>query len=307
MPTSNFTPIVVGGPCKINDNGNVIYFEDDVLLTPKPTYRAIPSAVGGEHDSTLVDLVWEITGRPSAVWNATYQSTLLPSAFTNWSVANGLMCGFANRPVTVLGSDSNGFTFTRACLTKMPELFLGLGKSLYGEVTWTAFLGQGKQLTDNDAFYQTNATAWTQADYPTTHWENECTATWGALGDWSNVFAEEGFTLTHELGTTPVKQGNITIDFKINKYRAMMGFKPQEPTVADTLTAFALQGASAGIGTRLSANANDFVVTGPNLSVTVKSAAVNKGQFAFSNKLNRIGEFGMISSLAVPGTRLVLV
>lgn len=296
--------INVGGPCKLNDNGTILYFEDGVKITPTPTYRAIASDVAGEEDDTLVDLVYKITGRPKAVWSSGYRGALLPSAYTNWTTAGALLCGSANRTVTVLGSDAAGFTFTRGCLTKMPDLFLGLGQPLYGEIEYTCFVGTGKALTDTDAFYALNTTAWDQSDYPTGNQEQLCTMAWGSVTGWDTVYAQEGFKLTHEFKTNAIKQGNITVDQRIQAYRPMLSFTPQEPTTTQLLAAFGLQGASAGIGTRKSANVNDAVITGTGISVTVKSAGVNKGQFLFDSKANRHGEFGMITALTAPGTRL---
>lgn len=306
MPVSQLGQITIGGPCKLKDvaANAVVYFEEGVKITPTPTWRPIPSGVGGEHDDTLVDLVYKISGRPKAVWNATYRAALLPDAYLNWSTAGGLLCGLANREVDILGSDSNGFTFTRCALTKLPDLFLGLGQPLYSEIEYTACLGTGKNLTDVDALYQLNQTPWDQSDYPATNQEAECSAAWGAVQDWNNIFAEQGFKLTHELKTNPVKQGNITVDHRIASYRAMISFTPQQPSTAELLAAFALQGANAGIGTRRSANAADFVVTGAGISVTGKSMGLNKGEFLFDHKANRHGEFAMITALSVPGARL---
>ena len=81
----------------------------------------------------------------------------------------------------------------------------------------------------------------------------------------------------------------------------MIKFKPQEPTSAQLLAAL-----SPVIGTRLSSNANAAVVTGSGISVTLASASVFTGQYAFDNKLNRHQEWGMITSLTAPGTRLTL-
>lgn len=306
MPTSALNQIDVGGPCKVNAAGSVIYFEEGVKITPQPKYRGVPSSVGGEHDDNLVDLVYKITGRPKAVWNATYQGALLPAAYTNWSTSGARMCGVSNQSLIVLGSDANGFTFTRACLTRMPSVFLGLGESLYDEVEWTAFWGQGKALTDTDAFYSLNTTAWSQADYPTTHQEVMCTGAWGSVTGWDTVFAEKGFKLQHELKTTPVMSGNVTVDYRINSYRARLGFNPQQPTTTQLLSAWGLQGASNGIGTRRSANAFDFVTAGSGISVTAKSVAMDKGDFVFDHKANRHGEFGLVTAMTAPGTRLTL-
>jgi hypothetical protein len=306
MPTINLNSIDVGGPCKLSDNGSVIYFDGGVKITPQPVWRQIESAVAGQQDDVLVDLTYKITGTPRSVWNSTYQGVLLPAALTNWNTAGARLIGATNRPVNLIGTDANGFNFTRAILTKMPELNLGLGGELYGEAEWTAFIGNGKALTDSDAFYTQNTTAWDQSDYPTTHQESLCTAAWGGVSGWDTVFAEKGFKLTHELQLDKVAQGNVTLDLRVNKYRGMMSFAPEQPTTAELLAAFGLQGGGAGIGMRRSSNANDFVVAGPGISVTLKSAGLNKGEFVFDNKANRHGEFAMITALTAPGTRLAL-
>lgn len=306
MPTMDLTKIDVGGPCKVIDPNGTIYFDEGVTLTPNPVYRPVSSSVAGEGDDTLIGLTYTLKGRPKSVWTAPYRATLLPPAYTNWSTSGGRICGTSNRSVAVVGSDSKGFTLTRSCVDKMPSLFCGLGEALYDEVEWIAFIGTGKALTDTDAFYVENTTAWDQSDYPTTHQEAMCTAAWGAVTGWDTVFAEKGFKLSHEFKTHPVMSGNNLVDKRVNSYRAMMAFLPQQPTTTQLLDSLKFQGASAGLGTRRSANAFDMVVAGSGLSVTGKSMAANKGSFVFDNKANRPGEWGMITSLATPGTRLTL-
>lgn len=307
MPALDLSLINVGGPCKITDGAAVIYTEGEVKLEPVPTWRQIPSSLGGEQDAVLTDLVWKVSFTPKPIWDATTRGVLLPSAYYNFTATGARLIGAANRAVTIQGADGEQYVLTRAIVSKMPELYLGLGKSLYGGVEYTAYCGQGKALTDADAFYsQSTGVSWSQADYPTGHQETLCSAAWGAVTGWSAMFAEEGFTLSHELKLEVVKQGNITVDHRIHGYRAMVGFKPQQPTSAQLLTALGAQGTSMGIGTRLSSRANDFVVTGSGISVTAVKAAVNKGEFMFDSKLNRHGAWGMITALTVPGNRLTL-
>jgi len=306
MAATDYSLITVGGPCKITDGAAVMHTEGNVQLEPQPSWRAIPSSLGGEQDSVLVDLTWKVSFTPKPIWDANTRGALLPDGYFNFTATGTRLIGAANRAVTILGVDGEQYALTRAIVTKPPELYLGLGKSLYSGVEYTAFLGQAKNLTDTDAFYtQSTGVAWTQADFPTGHQEALCSGAWGAVTGWTTVFAEEGFTLAHELKLEPVKQGNITVDYKVAGYRGMMGFKPQGPTSAQLLSAIALQGASKGIGVRQSTGANDMVVTGSGISVTLKKASVYKGQFMFDNKLNRHGAWAMITALTVPGTRLV--
>lgn len=297
--------IDIGGPCKLSDNGVILYFDEGVRVTPEPVWRSTGTSVGGSHDDVLVDLVYKIAGRPKSVWTAAYRGALIPDAYVNWSTSGARLCGTANRAVSIIGSNAHGFDFTRCCLTKMATVYGGLGKPLWGEAEWTAFIGNGKALNAADAFMVENTTAWSQLDYPTTHQETLCTGTWGAVAGWDSVIAEEGFNLSHELKVNPVKSGNITVDQKVESYRAMLSYLPQQPTTAQLLSALGLQGAGAGIGTRRSANAQDFIVAGVGLSITGKSMGLNKGSFVFDNKLNRHGEFGMITAQSAPGTRLV--
>ncbi len=300
MPTQDYSTIVIGGPCKITDGAAVFYTEGDAVLEPQPTWRQIPSSVAGEQDAVLVDMHYKLSFVPKPIWNSTLRGVLLPDAMTNFVTTGTRLIGAANRSVVVLGSDGEQYTLTRAILTKMPDLYLGLGASIYGGVEYTAFLGQAKQFSDATAFFTAAvAQAWSQADFPTGHQEAECTSAWGAISGWTAMFAEEGFKLTHESKLEPVKQGNVVIDYKVTGYRAMIAFKPQQPTSAQIVANFAI------IGGRLSGGAADFVVTGSGITATVKSAALNRGQFHFDNKLNRHGEWGMITALTVPGTRLV--
>lgn len=304
MPTIDLTSINVGGPCKITDNAIVFYFEGGVVIEPQAQLRGIPSALAGEDDDVLVDLFYKIRGQPKAIWTSNSRSILLPSALHSFSAAGARLIGAANRALTVNGSDANGFTFTRAQLTKMPDLNLGVGMSLYGEAEWTAFIGHGKSLVDADAFYALNTTAWSQADYPTTHLEEVFTAAWGAVTGFTAMFAETGFKLTHELKLDPVKQGNVTVDYRVNGYRGMVSFNPQQPTTAQLKSALALDNTAGGIGARRSANAADLVITGASGSVTLKGCAPRTGKFVFDNKENRHGEFAFVNALTTPGTRL---
>ncbi|MDE2098233.1 MAG: hypothetical protein KGL39_13340 [Patescibacteria group bacterium] len=289
----------------MTDNTQVIYFDGPVKITPQATWRAIPSSVFGEADDVLVDLTYKITGTPKSVWTAGVRGILLPDALLNFSAAGAPLIGAANRAVTVNGADANGFSFTRCILSKPPEVYFGLGAGLYSECEWTAFIGQGKALTDADAFYTLNTTAWSAADYPTTHQEQMCTAAWGAVTGFSTMFAEEGFKLTHELKLNPIKQGNVTVDQKVESYRGMIAFLPQQPTTAQLKAALAMDSAGGGLGSRRSANAADLVVAGTGISATLKGCAPRTGTFVFDNKLNRHGEFSFITALTAPGTRLV--
>jgi hypothetical protein len=302
MPTSNFAQITVGGPCKIIDPlGNVIYSEGNVTVTPKPVYRDIISALSSKDDQALVAMTYEIDFTPKSIWNAAYRASLLPAAYTNFTASGARMIGAVNQPMTILGQDGEQWLFTRACLTKMPNLYFGLGKSVYSAVQYTGFLGNGNALTDANAFVvQTTGAAWSQADFPAGHQEAECQATWGAVSGYAGMFAQEGFELQHELETADVKQGNIVVDKRIVGYRGMVVFKPEGPTTAQLVSQW-----PGAIGSRLSAGAADLVITGSGINGTLKSAMPFRGKYNFNNKMLRHDEFAFVTALTQPGTRLV--
>lgn len=308
-PALDLTLINVGGPCKLTLGSTVIYTEGNVQLEPTFNNRAIPSAVTGDHDDVTVDLTWKIRFTPKSVWSSDYRAALIPSAYYSATLAGTRLIGATTKNLTVTGSDGEQFIFARAAITRLPELYLGLGASLWGEVEMTAFIGDGKTPDEEEAFFQYDTgITWSQSDFPTAHQEGLCKLAWGAVTGWTSVFSEDGFRLTHELKLEPVKQGNITVDMKIMSYRGMLGFRPQGPTTAQLNTAAgtAVVGGGAGIGSRLSGRAHDAVVTGNGISVTLKNASVHRGRFNFDNKLNRHDEWGMITALTSPIARLVL-
>jgi hypothetical protein len=289
--------IVIGGPCKITDPNGTIYTEGDVTLEPRPVFRDVESAVLGAQDKVITDLTWEITFKPKSIWTTAYRAVLLPSGFYNYAAAGGLICGTSNRTINIIGADGNGFDITRGVITQMPSLYFGLGNSVFDQAKITAFIGQGKALTDSDAFLVANTTAWSQTDYPTGHQEALCTLAWGSVTGFDTVYAEEGFKLTHELKTAPVKQGNITVDMKVISYRGALSFKPQEPTTAQLLSGFA-----PTIGSRRSANANNAIISGSNIGCTLYSAAIEKVPFIFDSKMNRHGEIALVTSMTGAST-----
>ena len=300
MPTSDFSKITVGGPCKITDVATVIYTEGNVTITPKPVYRDVPSSLTTKDDQILIGLTYEIDYTPKSIWTSGYRAVLLPAALTNFSAGGARLIGAANRAVTILGADGEQHVFTRAIATKMPNVFFGLGKSVYSAAQHTAFLGNGKALTDADAFVvQTTGVAWDQSDFPNGHQEAECQATWGAVTGFASMFAQDGFELQHELELADVHQGSLVVDKRIVGYRGMMVFKPEGPTTAQLIGQF-----PGTIGSRLSASAADLVVTGSGISGTLKSCMPYRGKYNFDNKLLRHDEVAFVTALAAPGARL---
>ena len=300
MPISqNYSSITIGGPCKVTIGSTVFYTEGNAQLEPVFNLRDIPSSAGGEQDKIATDLHWKLSFTPKSVYSATIAGVLIPSSYTNFTVAGGRMIGAANVAVTVLGADGDQYVLTRAGVTKMPDVWFGLGKSIWGPVEVTAYLGTGDTFAGATSYFTyTTGVSWSQSDFPTGHQEAECTLAWGSVTGWDTVFAEDGFQLTHELKTEPIKQGNVVIDQKILSYRAMLKFKPQEPTSAQLLAALPT------VGVRLSANANNAVLTGAGITFTGANMALYTGHYNFDNKLNRHGEWGLITSLTTPGTRL---
>lgn len=318
VPTLDLTAIVIGGPCKITDSTTVFYTESDVRLVPEVDWRAIPSSLAGNIDSIIQNLRWVVRFTPKSVY--AYNGALCPTAYFNWTVSGARMFGTGNRAVTILGSDGQQYALTRAKVTKVPDIYCGLGKSMWGEVEYTAFPGTGLALNDATLFYTASTgVSWTQTDYAAlaaAHQEAICSAAWGAGTGFTKIFAEEGFAISHELATEPVKQGNVTVDFKIVSYRAMVRFKPQGVGLTEALLLAASQfasGSNLGIGTRMTqnslANCHDFVVTdgagAGSINITMASMAIQGGEFVFDGKLNRFGEFAFITANTAPGNRLV--
>lgn len=304
---------LVSGPAKILKSTVTMFTEDDFRIEPRFSLQPVSSSMHGAVDSTLDDLVYEMTFTPVGVW--AYISALFPyigsgSAGTE-SPRGYRIFTDSDVPTVVTGRDGAVFTLQASAITKMPDLFLGPTKSLFGPATITAVVKNGANPEDADAFMAVSSTSYSDATFdPTAIKRQRYAAAWSGVTGFTSFQAQDFWTVQSELQLAPVRVQGYTRDMRIDSLRVMAKCIPVGPTAAQIEAALKAQGSGAVEGRRNSLGAADLAITGSGISVTVKNAALRQAGYVFGGVPIRNGELGWESTIAfsagVPACQLVL-
>jgi hypothetical protein len=286
------------GPAYAAFNGQSFLFSADSKIEIIPTTQDVRAALYGKIDETISDTVVRCSGTP-LTW--TSLGTLFP--YLAPTVGQRLFGSVSNQsvdlPLTWNANNGDVITVTNAAVTRMPDLHLGVEKDILGPMEFTGLVGNGEDPESPNSYYAiaTGQSFTAPALDVTKLTRQRYTAAWGSFAGFGSFQAQDTWTISHELETSPVKIQGRSIDMVITSYRCMAKCKPAEPTMTNIDAALLIQGTGAKHGRRLSSNSADLVVTGQNLvSITLKNAALKTAGFVFGGKPLRNGELGWVST-----------
>lgn len=289
---------LIGGPCKIVQSGGTIFTKDDVNWEIVDESVDVDASMHGDAiDEVTINSMIKVTGTPWGAWENL--AVLLPSAYTTPVIGSRIM-GDADVPLVVTGKDGQILTSLAAGITKMPDLYLGVDKTIFGSMEWTGVVGNGLDMQTASSLYTITSGAYADSTFAFTNFRQQLyTGAWSGKTGFSAVQAQEGWTLTHELKLEPVKIQSRIVDFRIIGYRLMAKCKPFGPTQAEIEAQLKVQGTGADAGHRRGAAGADLVITGASGAVvaTLKNAGLKGGNFIFGNKPLRNGEFAWVSTV----------
>lgn len=304
---------LVSGPAKILKSTVTMFTEDDFRIEPKLSLQPVRSSMHGDVDSTLDDLVYEMTFTPCGVW--AYAAVLFPyigSGTAGTESPRGYrIFTDSDVPTVVTGRDGAVFTLAASAITKMPDLYLGPTKSLYGPATITAVVKNGANPEDADAFMAISSASYSDSTFdPTAIKRQRYAAAWSGVTGFTSFQAQDFWTIQSELQLAPVQVQGYTRDMRIDSIRFMAKCIPVGPTAANIEAALKAQGSGAVEGRRNSLGAADLAITGSGISATIKNATLRQAGYVFGGVPIRNGELGWESTIAfstgVPACQLVL-
>lgn len=309
------------GPGKVYFNGLSILPDGEngqlrSMLTEKKTDRG--SAMYGQHLSTLDDQMIETSLTPFDQW------ALLPTLFPawlgvttaagsgTWSAGGTGALKIGTNPFdpanagTKFGSDiwtPDGRLYApyRSAITKVPGMKLGVGQSLFEEMTLTSLLTLPGDANPNQLFPSNAITESGAADPDSTgfspdfvngHWS----ASWGAITGFTGMEAEDFFQIVPDVKYQPFTVGKVTRIFKLVNSRFMVKARLVGPTQTQIIGKIAAHTA----GTQLTeGSATDLVLTHTPTSktITLKNCEIFGSGFEFGGTKLGTGETGFVTSL----------
>ncbi len=293
---------LIGGPAKIQFNplaagtSPTFFSKDDIKWDPKISTVPVISSMHGEIDESVVDEIIEVVFTPVGAWENL--GVLFPTAYLNPTIGNRIF-GDTDTPCLITSNNGDLYTMIAAAVTKMPTIFLGVSKTIFGPVTITGLRGSNLDTAaaSSIATIQTSQ-AYADATFdPSKIYQQKYSAAWGAITGFTSFQAQEGWEISFEVKLEPVPADSVgTADMKIAAFRAMAKCKPIGPTGAQILTNLRIQDTGNPLGRRLGANAADLTITGSNVTVVLKNAAMKQAGFVFGGKALRNGEVGWVTT-----------
>lgn len=306
---------LISGPAKIVRSGSTFFSSDNPQINWRPSLADVATAVHGQVDQTVDDVIVEATFTPAGVF--AYRSVLHPFLGTT-SGGTEKSRGFdiftsSDVPTVITGTDGAVYTLIASAVTRPPDLYLGPTRELWGPVTITGVIGNSLQPTAADAFMSVGSTTYSDSTFdPTAIVKQAYSAAWGAVTGFTALVAQDFWTISTEINLSPVRVAGYTRTMKLESIRFMAKCVPLGPTATELEAALKFQGGSTGYGEghRRSRTAADLVITGTGIVATLKNAAFVSAGYRFGGSELRLGEIGFVSTIAfssgVPASQLIL-
>jgi hypothetical protein len=287
----------------------------------------VATAMFGKQGEQTVDQTATLSFRPFDNWGQ------LPVLFPPWfgvtvsgtggatgliQVGGRVFGNGANKiPMEVWTPDGRIYQLVRSAIIRPPDLHLGVGKGLFGEVRFmgigddTKAIGASGFLYTNNAITESagsdpSATSMTMADFTRGAW----TGVWGtvagfggangSLGGTNAIQSEDEWTITSDIKMSMLKVQGRTYHAKIDSCYFMAKCKPYGPSHTDIIAAIGAHIQAQRLGSA------DLTLTGPNSKVIVlKNAEIKGAGFKFGGTTLGTNDVGFVTQMTfssgVPG------
>ncbi len=299
---------LIGGPAKATWNGITMMTKSDIIPRLAPTLKAVETSFYGKVDKAVTNRVIKI---PILLWGA-YQDTsvLFPSSVLNPVIGTRIF-GASDLPLVIQAKNGDQVTFHNAQITKLADLFLGVGNSIFAAACeFTAIIKNNTNPETANAYF-TVATGTTYSEATTNfskanYKQQRYSAAWTGVTGLTSFQAKEGWNINWNMELDPFDvDASGTVDMTLMDFSAQAKCIPVGPAMADIEAKSAMQGSA--LGSLLSAGAANLAITGSGVSVTLNNAVITENGWAFGVKPLRIGEVVWETTvgftLGVPGAR----
>lgn len=278
---------ILTGPALVTYGGQSFWSKGDVTLNFVPKLFAINTAHFGEVDQRVSDRQFEVSFEPSGAFTAALAAVLWPYAATGIGTS---IYGATDKPLVVWTRDGKKFTLPNAAVTQMPNIRLGVSKTIQGPVKFTGLLANSTDPATAAAYYTlTTATYPGDAGFAVADIKTQAyTAAWGATAPWDAFQTEDGWELSFALNLKPQLVDSFgTVDMSLQGLKVTAKATPVGPAEVDILAKVA---PAASLGNSVAAAAANLNILAPSgMYVRVYNAAITDGGFLYGAEKKRLG------------------
>jgi hypothetical protein len=287
---------IIAGPAQVTFNGQTLFSKEDIKVSTKVQTFDVKTA--GRPSMKREDNVQvEITFTPNGVWAPVIA---LINPYASMVIGTDIF-GSADVPLVIHSVDGFTYTYSAAALTKLPDIYLSGGKTLFGAMTFTA-LGADNTAPSaaNRRVTIASAVAYPSPDGydPSQIMTQGYSVSWGSGSQWSGLDTEDGSVISFRLSLKPKQIDSAgIIGMRFTDMEVTAKAKPVGGIgAADVLTALNIQGTGAGRGRALANSGQPLAISGSGIYAQLYAAALIETGDTFGGETNRIGTITWMSN-----------
>ena len=288
---------IIRGPAKVTFGGETFWSKGDISLKPTVSRFEVETSRFGRVDERFSDKSLVVSFEPSGRFTTALAAVLWPFPATSIGAS---IFGASDSPLVIHTVAGQKVTIHNAALTSMPDINLGVGTTIQGDVEFTGLLVNNADPSDANSYYTSAAiaydgdTGFNTSDIPTLAYGSA----WGAVSPWDSFNTEEGWSLSFDLSMrNELVDGLGTVDMTLQELQVTATSIPVGPTVEDAL---AKQGINAtALGSSVQAASDDLIISGTGVYVAMYSAALVENDIGYGNDRKTIGSADWIATRTV--------
>lgn len=285
------------GPGSILYDSLTLFSQQDIVANVAIESWRPQISTHGEGAPRIADATGEITCTPTGRITSDLITALFPAGYRN-PVVGARVFPAVDKPLLIHAVDTSKLQFANAVLTRMPSLTLSPAGTAFGEIGFTALIGDNKARDTAGAFYSVpEGAAWSETFDDGAIIAVPYTGVWGS----TTLHTEDGWNVEFDVSIEPIIVDGIgTVDYRLTGVTARATCKPVNLSADELMTALRPEGLTLGASMRQS---NNLVITGlaGGLIVTLNDAVMLTGGANYGNETSRAGEITFEASRQLTG------
>ena len=288
---------IISGPAKVTFGGQTFWSKGDITLKPTVSRFEIETSRFGRVDERISDKSIVLSFEPSGRFNSDIAAVLWKYAT---STIGESIFGATDSALVIHTVAGRKVTVHNAALTSMPDINLGVGKTIQGNVEFTGLLKNSTDPSAANSYYTSEAETYTgDTGFDTSDILTRAySAVWGSTSPWNGFNTEDGVTLSFDLTlAAQLVDGLGTIDMTLQELQVTASAIPVGPTVDDLL---AKQGINAtALGTSVQDASDDLILEGTGVYCAVYNAAIVESEVIHGAEAKALGNTEWIATRTV--------
>lgn len=142
--------LILTGPAVVTFGGQSFWSKGDITVNIKNAHFDIETSAYGKVDKRFSDRQIEVSFEPDGRFTAALAAVIWPYAATGIGVS---LYGAADRALVITTRDGQVLTVPNASVTKMPDIRLGVSKTIIGAMTFTGLCKLSTDPATSGAYY----------------------------------------------------------------------------------------------------------------------------------------------------------